>query len=157
MCFYLRLQISSLFSSFKIYLFSLFKYLFTFFSVFSNPFLLLGVFIFGGGKYKMINRKLLRFFFSCLFFRLGKYKKNSFHKLNTQICSIEFYNIDSYTNDKHSEALLNPDRWAEGYFSFFFWFDKILIQNFCENIFKLTARFVPLIKEKTGDKTNHKI
>lgn len=25
------------------------------------------------------------------------------------------YNIDSYTNDKHSEALLNPDRWAEGY------------------------------------------
>lgn len=38
--------------------------------------------------------------------QISKNKNTNFHLI---------YNIDSYTNDKHSEALLNPDRWAEGY------------------------------------------
>lgn len=60
------------------------------------------------------------FFFGLLWFKNTKNEKPKIVglKIMSQIKNTNFhliYNIDSYTNDKHSEALLNPDRWAEGY------------------------------------------
>lgn len=49
----------------------------------------------------MKNRIFILFFVVGLENIMSEMKNTNFHLI---------YNIDSYTNDKHSEALLNPDR-----------------------------------------------